>query len=356
MPIVADVHPYVIGVDTHSCTHTYAILAADTGALLHSREFPTTAPGLDRAIAWASRHTGGDLTSLWVIEGCAAYGAQLAARVTATGYLVAEAPRMDKRAHAPSGKSDPLDAHQIARSTLPLATDHLRHPRAFEGIRGALQILLTERDHLTRERTAATNALVALLRTQDLDIDARRSLTRAQLETITAWRERREDITLATARRYARDRARQIRDLDQRIKANEQELRDLVASCPAAALTEETGFGPVNAAICYVAWSHPGRIRNEAAFASLAGVSPLPASSGKTTRHRLNRFGDRQLNRALYSVILNRSQNDQRTREYIAAHVDERHSARDVRRVLKRYLARHVYRLLNQASRQLLPA
>src|SRR5699024_12711748 len=110
-------------------------------------------------------------------------------------------------------------------------------------------------------------------------IDARRSLPSAQHETITAWRERRENISLATARRYARDSARQIRYLNQRIKANEQELRDLVASCPAAALTEETGFESVNAAICYVAWSHPGRIRNEAAFASLAGVSPLPASS-----------------------------------------------------------------------------
>ncbi|ATG52360.1 IS110 family transposase [Brachybacterium vulturis] len=355
MPIVADVHPYVIGVDTHSRTHTYAILAADTGALLHSREFPTTGPGLDRAIAWASRRTDGDLGTLWVIEGCAAYGAQLTSRVTGTGYVVVEAPRMDKRAQAPAGKSDPLDAQQIARSTLPLAIDHLRHPRAFEGIRSALQILLTARDHMTRERTAAINALTALLRTQDLGIDARRSLTKAQLETMTAWRERREDIALAVARRYARDRARQIRDLGQRIKANERELRDLVGSCPAAALTEETGFGPVNAAVCYVAWSHPGRVRDEAAFASLAGVSPLPAASGKTNKHRLNRYGDRQLNRALYSVILNRSQHDQRTRDYIATHVDERHSTRDVRRILKRYLARHVYRLLNQAARQLQP-
>src|SRR5699024_11935809 len=114
-----------------------------------------------RASAGASRDRRGHLATLSGIEACSSHGAQHTARVTATGYLVAEAPRTDKRAHAPSRNSDLLGAHQIARSTLSLETDHLRHPRAFEGIRGALQILLTERDHMTRERTAATNALIA---------------------------------------------------------------------------------------------------------------------------------------------------------------------------------------------------
>lgn len=356
MPIVTDAHPYVVGVDTHSRTHTLSLLCTDTGTLLDTAEFPTTSAGLDRAIAWTGRRTDGDLAVLWAIEGCAAYGAQLAARVATVGYVVVEAPRMDKRAHASVGKSDPIDAHQIARAVLPLETSHLRYPRAFDGIRAALQILLTARDQYTRARTAANNALIALLRAHDLGIDARYAVTRDHLATIKSWRSRDEDISLITARKYAIALARQILDLDRQITENETELRELVASCPAKTLTEETGFGPVNAATCYVSWSHPGRVRDEAAFAALAGVCPIPASSGKTSRHRLNRYGDRRLNKALHSVVLTRTRCEERTRNYITTHVDERHSTRDVRRILKRYLARHVHRVLTQATRELMTA
>ena len=114
-------------------------------------------------------------------------------------------------------------------------------------------------------------------------------------------------------------------------------------------LLDEPGVGPIVAAQLIVTWSHKDRVRSEAAFARLAGVAPLPASSGQTIRHRLSRGGDRQLNCALHTVILHRRQHDAATRDYIARRVTEGKSARDATRILKRYLARHLYRVMQNA-------
>jgi transposase len=113
-------------------------------------------------------------------------------------------------------------------------------------------------------------------------------------------------------------------------------------------LLDEPGVGPIVAAQLIVAWSHHGRLHSEAAFARLAGVAPIPASSGQTQRHRLSRGGDRQLNRALHTIALHRRQHDPATRDYIARRIAEGKSQRDATRLLKRYLARHLYRLLEQ--------
>ena len=110
--------------------------------------------------------------------------------------------------------------------------------------------------------------------------------------------------------------------------------------------SKKSGIGPIVAAQLIVTWSHRGRVRSEAAFARLAGVAPLPASSGQTIRQRLSRGGDRQLNRALHTVVLHRRQHDPATKSYIARRVAEGKSRRDATRLLKRYLARHLYRLL----------
>ena len=117
-------------------------------------------------------------------------------------------------------------------------------------------------------------------------------------------------------------------------------------------LLDEPGVGPIVAAQLIVTWSHHGRVRSEAAFARLAGVAPIPASSGQTTRHRLSRGGDRQLNRALHTVILHRRQHDPATKDYIARRVAEGKTSRDAVRLLKRYLARHLYRVLMQTRRR----
>jgi hypothetical protein len=146
MSIVAHAHPFVVGVDTHARNHVYAILAS-TGELLETREFPTNAGGINRAINWVARRTGADADTLWAIEGAATYGALLAGAVASHGYPVAEAPRLDAKNRRGVGKTDALDAHQIAAATLPLPVDKLHRPRLNDGIRQAVRILTTARDH-----------------------------------------------------------------------------------------------------------------------------------------------------------------------------------------------------------------
>lgn len=160
--------------DTHAKNHVLAILVAATGALVDEGTFPTTAAGMARAIEWVARRTDADLATLWVIEGAASYGALLAGHVTAAGYPVVEAAKMDPRARRGVGKSDALDARRIASAVIPLIDAQLRRPRADQGVRAALRVLIAARDHMTTERTAAINALIALLRTVELGMDARK--------------------------------------------------------------------------------------------------------------------------------------------------------------------------------------
>ncbi|MBS1907491.1 MAG: IS110 family transposase [Actinobacteria bacterium] len=347
LTIVAHSHPYVIGVDCHARTHTYAIIDARTGRQLACDQFPTSPTGLSRAVTWAGRRTGGDAETLWVIEGVGTYGAGLARAVTDAGYQVVEAPRMNARARHGIGKSDPLDAHAIATATLALESHQLREPRQDQGTRAALRTLVAARDQLTVERTMNVNALTAILRVNNLGIDARKSLTATQVTTVRRWRERDEPLEVVVAREEAVRLARRVRALDEQLAANQARMTMLIQASPAAPLMEITGIGPISAAVFLTAWSHPGRVRSEAAFASLAGVNPIPASSGNTTRHRLNRGGDRRLNRALHTAVLVRMTHDPETRAYVERRLQEGHSRREIRRILKRYLARNIDRTLN---------
>src|SRR5690625_3419961 len=137
MSIVADAHPFVVGVDTHARNHVYTILRVATGVVIDSRDFPTTTAGINRAIAWVARRTDADAGTLWVIEGAASYGAILTGTVADHGYPVTEAPRMEATQHHGVGKSDTLDAHRIAAAALPLPMDKLRRPRLNDGVRQA---------------------------------------------------------------------------------------------------------------------------------------------------------------------------------------------------------------------------
>lgn len=228
MTIVAHTYPYVIGVDTHARNHTYAVLAAATGELLAAEEFPTTPAGLRRALAWVARGTGGDLSTLWVIESVATYGARLARAVADAGYEVAEAARMDARAQRGVGKSDPLDAHRIAAAVLPLDTARLRRPRADDGVRAALRVLTTAREQMTTERTSCVNALTALVRAVDLGTDARKPLTNAQMREIALWRARGEGLALSVARAEAVRLAKRITVLDGELADNQAQLKTLI--------------------------------------------------------------------------------------------------------------------------------
>lgn len=349
MSIVAHLYSFFIGVDTHARNHVYTIITS-TGALIDTGTFPTTSAGIKRAMNWVGRRTDGDLDTLWVVEGAASYGAVLTGHIAATGYPVVEAARMDAKARHGVGKSDELDSRRIAASVLPLGADQLRWPRQGEGIRQALRVLLAARDAMSTERTRSINALTALVRTNDLGLDARKPLTADQFVEISKWRDRKEDIGLSIVRAEAIRLAKRVLDLDEELASNLDKLTELIEASPAAALLAEPGIGPFSAAVCFTAWSHSGRVRNEAAFAALAGVNPIPASSGNTHRHRLNRGGDRQLNRALHTVIMNRMVHDERTREYVVQHYGEeptKKSKKEIRRKLKRYLARRIFRILN---------
>lgn len=348
MIIVAHSRPFVIGVDTHARTHTLAILTTPTGEAIASEQFPTTDAGMHRAIVWAGRRTGGDAEALWVIEGVATYGARLTVLVTDSGYQVAEAPRMSARANRGLGKSDPLDAKRIAAAVLPIDESRLRVPRVGGGVRAALRVLLAARRHMSTERTSCVNALTAHLRTCDLGIDARR-VTGPQIAEIAAWRTREEELSLSIARAEVVRLAKRITALDVELRENKSTLETLVVKSLAATLLPITGIGPVSAAVIYAAWSHPGRIRSEAAFAHLAGIAPIPASSGNTVRYRLNRGGDRQLNSALYMAVIVRVGQDPETWKYVEKRRAEGRTSKEIQRCLRRYLARKVYRTLNTA-------
>lgn len=346
MTIVAHAYPFVIGVDTHARTHTLAILAS-TGEELAGEQFPATPAGMRRAIAWAGRRTSGDLGALWAVEGIGSYGARLAREIAGVGYEVVEAPRMQSRFRRGTGKSDALDATAIAAATLSTAVTQLRRPRSDDGLRAALRTLVTAREHMTSERTSNVNALIALVRTTELGVDARAPLQPAQIRAIAHWRSRHEDLATATARSEAIRIAAHVIALDQSLKHNQQRMTELIESSPAAPLLEEPGVGPRTAAVLITAWSHPGRVRSEAAFAALAGVNPIPASSGNTVRYRLNRRGDRRLNHALYIAAMTKMRCDPTTRAYVERRLAEGRTPREIRRCLKRYLARHFYRTLN---------
>lgn len=347
MTIVAQSRSYVIGVDCHARTHTYAIIDPRTGELLGCEQFPTTPSGINRAISWAARRTGGDASTLWVIEGVAMYGARLARAVTDVGFDVVEAPQMSAKARHGIGKSDPIDARMIAIATLGLDDTQLRLPRQDTGTRAALRTLVAARDMMAGERTMNINALTALLRVNDLGMEARRSLTGTQITTVSKWRERTETLETQIARAEAIRLARRIRELNDQLATNKAEMVLLIENSPAAPILEEPGIGPITAAVVLTAWSHRGRVRSEAAFASLAGVNPIPASSGNTNRHRLNRGGDRRLNQALHMAVVNKLQYDPDTRAYIARRVADGHSKRETLRILKRYVARRLFRMLN---------
>jgi transposase len=351
--VVAQAFDLLIGVDTHAASHTFALVNAATGTLTDTQRFPTSPAGLRRAITWIQRHAG-DQAVLVVVDGTGSYGAVLTDYLQAAGLPVIEAPDIPAHIRRACGKTDDLDAAEIARATRGLTSAQLRRPRQ-AGDRTILRVLTTARDQMTGERTRTVNALTALLRTVDLrtvdlgtvdlGIDARRPPSATTIATIAAWRTSRATPATAACRGEATRLARRIRALDAELAANHTALNSAVTA-QAPQLLELHGVGPVVAATVLQAWSHPGRIHSEAAFAALAGVSPLPASSGNTQRHRLNRGGDRRLNRALYTVALTRLGHDPRTHAYLAHRTAEGRTRREIIRSLKRYISRELFRTL----------
>jgi transposase len=341
--MLADSYDVVIGVDTHRDTHALAAVRSFDGAVLGICSIAADPAGYRAALCFAAEHAAE--RRAWALEGTGSYGAGLARALAGAGERVLEIDRPTRGGERSSGKSDELDAIRAARSAL----GQKRHatPRAGE-THDALRALLSTREAAVHARSQAVNQLRALVATAP---EAIRERLRGQTTPQLLQRARRlrrspqapldqQSVILAiqlTARRVA--------TLLDEAATLERAIGAIVGEA-APQLVAERGVGPISAAQLLVSWSHPGRIHSEAAFAQLAGAAPIPASSGLKTRHRLNRGGDRQLNRALHTIILSRLKHDPRTASYAARATLQGKTRRDTIRSLKRYLARHLYRLL----------
>jgi transposase len=343
--MLADELEYVVGVDTHRDEHVLAIVIAPVGAVVAQRSVPASARGYAQAWRFAERYGKG--RRVWAVEGAGHYGAGLARDLSSRGETVLEIGRGARQDRRGRGKDDALDAIRAAHTALASATPAL--PRAGQR-REALRLLLLAR------RSAVDVRREALVQLRSVIVTSPDQL-RAQLRGLPVGKlvERCSRLRRSPVRTPDEQTAMLVlRSLARRIQAATAEAAELEAEIHAHVralaprLLAEPGIGPIVAAQLIVSWSHHGRVRSEAAFARLAGVAPIPASSGKTIRHRLSRGGDRQLNRALHTVILHRRLHDPATNTYIAKRIAEGKSRRDAVRLLKRYLARHLYRLLEQ--------
>lgn len=343
MSILTEIVDIVIGVDTHVDTHTAAAVAAGTGAVLAQITVPTTVAGYQDLIDFADEHS---TIRAWAIEGTGGHGAGLTRVLERREELVAELDRPERAQRRHGAKSDPLDAARAAREAL--SRNEIGTPRS-GGDRQALSVLLAARRSAIDAAGTATRQVFGLaiaapevlrdkLRDHKLPEMIRRAAT---LRLRKDWDT--ETTATATALKTLARRARHLHaeaaDLEQQIQAIVKQWRpDLLT---------QFGVGPIVAATILCAWSHPGRIRSESAFAKLSGTAPLPANSGQvTTRYRLNRYGDRQLNRALHTITICRQRYDADTKAYTQRRTAEGKTPREIRRCLKRYVARDIYRLL----------
>jgi transposase len=343
--MLAELVDHVIGVDPDRDRITIAVVCASTSSHLATATFPTTPRGYRAAVRWADEHSDG-ATRAWSIEGAGSYGAGLARLLMEAGELVIEFDHPTTRPAKDGAKSDALDAVRAAREVLSRHT--WSTPRS-RGAREGLRTLIVARDSAKVARTAAINALRALIVTAPVDL--REELRRLTLGALVArCRRLRHDTTndaeLAAAKMAMRSVATRIAQLTAETRDLEAEMRRLVDQlCPA--LLDEPGVGTLLAAQIIVSWSHPGRCRSEAAFARLAGVAPLEATSGQTqARHRLSRGGDRQLNRAIHQMAVIRAKTHPETRAYLQRRIAEGKTKREALRCIKRYLARRLFRIL----------
>lgn len=340
----------VAGVDTHSQTHTMAILTI-TGKVVSTVTYPADHDGYQALIS--GLRAAGNVTVIGV-EGTGSYGAGLTRALTGAGYAVKEVLRPSRQTRRLRGKSDPIDAVEAARAVI--AGNGVSEPKDTETVTESLRLLLATRTQLIRMMTVFTNTIKQMLITAPEPVRARyRDLpTPVLMKQLAATRPSPHTLDdTSTAAVYAlRTLARSRRDAEQEATDLEQHMHTLIRAWYPQMLTIY-GAGTISAAkLIVTAGGNPTRIRGEAAFAALCGVSPIPASSGKTTRYRLNRGGDRRGNSALHRIALVRMQHDPTTREYTARRKAEGKSTREILRCLKRAIAREVYRTLTNNTPQ----
>jgi transposase len=334
----------VIGADTHLDTVHLAVIT-DTGKPLADAEFYTCPAGYDAALMWARSFGSIGIAG---VEGTSSYGTGLTRVLQAAEIEVAEVNRPDRAARRRKGKSDPMDAYAAARAAL--AGDGLAVPK--DEPTTALRALLTVRRSAVKARTAAINQIHALLVTApgELRERYRRHSVTALVKALARCRPAAHRDLISVAVLMA------AKSLAQRVEFLTHQERVLTAQLDARvkelnpALRAAYGVGPdVAAQLLVTAGTNPHRLRNEAAFAALCGAAPVPASSGKTTRHRLSRGGDRAANSALHRIALVRMSSHSHTREYVERQATKGRTKKETLRLLKRAIAREIFRLLTRA-------
>jgi transposase len=340
--MLADQVDHVIGVDTHRDVHAVAVCDR-SGGVVAETTIAADALGYRRLLRFGEMVA--PARRVWAIEGTGSFGSGLSGFLLERGERVVEVVRPVRQARRRGGKTDALDAARAAREAL--ASEYLAQPRR-RGSREGIRVLLATRQGAVGARVQAISQLKALI------VNAPEPL-RQQLRTLRTSDQVRRCARLRTRLSHSveqrssvislRATAQRALVLEAEAASLENELLQLVRGV-APALLEEPGVGVISAAQLLTAWSHRGRFRSDAAFASLAGAAPIPASSGQTVRYRLNRGGDRQLNRALHTIALSRLAHHPETRAYAARRAAEGKTSREIKRCLKRHLARRLFRVL----------
>jgi len=336
----------ILGVDTHLDFHV-AVAVDHLGSYLGESSVPTNVEGYERLLRWAE---GFGPVRCAGVEGTSSYGAGLTRHLRAMGIEVLEVERPKHRRRSSRSnlqKSDPSDAEAAARAVL--AGEASGVPKSGDGTVEMIRVLRAARRSAIKARTQAANQLQGMRVTAPEQLRRRlRGLSTKELVYVAArFRLADDPRDVPTATKFAlRSVARRYQALSREIDELEAHLDRLVGQV-APELVSLPGIGTDNAAtLLVVAGDNPQRLRSEASFANLCGVAPIEASSGKVVRHRLNRGGNREANRALYMTCLARMRRDQRTKEYVVRRTQEGKSKREIIRCLKRYVAREVYRVL----------
>jgi len=334
------------GVDTHLDVNVAAALD-EIGGLLGVESFATTAAGNDDLIGWLDAFGTVDLVG---VEGTGSYGASLARALARRGVPVVEVDQPNRQRRRQAGKSDPIDAVEAARAAL--GGRARGHAKSRTGNVEAIRALNVARRSARSVRVKTMNQIRHLGFTAPDDLRERLHGVHRNHLGATAASLRPQpgsDPVMFATKTSMRILGRRILHLDAELKVLDEQLAELVAAT-APDLLAVYGVGIDTASLLLVAaGDNPERLRSEAAWAHLCGASPIQASSGKVTRHRLNRSGDRQANHALWRIALTRMGSDERTQRYVERRLEEGKTKREIMRILKRYIAREVYKALPRA-------
>jgi transposase len=341
-------HMIVIGSDPHKRSYTFAAVVAATGEQLGCETVKATSAGHERMLAWA-RVLGGE--RVWAIEDCRHVSGKLERFLLARGERVVRVPPKlmagRRKAARERGKSDPIDALAVARAALEEGVQTLPVAQLMGPAR-EIQLLLDHREALVRERTRFQNRLRWLLHDRWPELE----LPVGCLDRIV-WLERLAERLRRTeqdaAARIMRDQVRRIKELSRQAAALERELLGLVRD-QQPRLLELPGVGTLTAAKLIAEIAGIERFRSPAKLARLAGIAPIPASSGNRVRFRLDYGGNRQLNAAFHRIAITQLRCHPPARDYIARRLSDGKTKREAIRALKRHLVRTIYNTMTTTA------